>query len=83
METRGFIDWHCSEPRLAFNKAVVTHYRISLEQAPYASSTINLRLAAIRRLAYEAADCGLLGPDLAPGIRRVEGVKKHGMRVGN
>ncbi len=43
-----------------------------------------LRLAAIRRLAYEAADCdcGLLSPDLAAGIRRVKGVKKHGMRIG-
>jgi integrase len=62
---------------------VVTRYRICLEQAHYASSTINLRLAAIRRLAYEAADCGLLSPDLAAGIRRVKGVKKHGMRIGN
>lgn len=67
---REFIDWYCSEPRLAFNRTVVTRYRISLEQAHYASSTINLRLAAIRRLAYEAADCGLLSPDLAAGIRR-------------
>src|SRR6202453_2526829 len=80
---REFIDWYCSEPRLAFCKTVVTRYRISLEQAHYASSTINLRLAAVRRLAYEAADCGLLSPDLAAGIRRVKGVKKHGMRVGN
>src|ERR1700729_4098205 len=80
---RDFIEWYCSEPRLAFNKTVVTRYRIFLEQARYASSTINLRLAAIRRLAYEAADCGLLSPDLAAGIRRVKGVKKHGMRIGN
>jgi integrase len=80
---REFIDWYCSEPRLAFNKTVVTRYRIDLEQAQYASSTINLRLAAIRRLAYEAADCGLPSPDLAAGIRRVKGVKKHGMRLGN
>src|ERR1700676_4916439 len=80
---REFIDWYCSEPRLAFNKTVVIRYRISLEQAQYASSTINLRLAAIRRLAYEAADCGLLSPDLAAGIRRVKGVKKQGMRIGN
>jgi integrase len=55
----------------------------SLAESLYASSTINLRLAAIRRLAYEAADCGLLSPDLAAGIRRVKGVKKHGMRIGN
>ena len=70
---REFIDWYCSEPRLAFNKTVVTRYRMSLEQRHYAPSTINLRLAAVRRLAYEAADCGLLSPDLAAGIRRVKG----------
>ncbi|HET9308272.1 MAG TPA: tyrosine-type recombinase/integrase, partial [Candidatus Sulfotelmatobacter sp.] len=43
----------------------------------------NLRLGAVRRLAYEAADCGLLSPDLAAGIRRVKGVKKIGVRLGN
>ena len=52
---REFIEWYCSEPRLAFNKTVVTRYRIALEQKHYAPSTINLRLAAVRRLAYEAS----------------------------
>ena len=80
---REFIDWYCSEPRLAFNKTVVTRYRISLEQRQYAPSTINLRLAAVRRLAYEAADCGLLSPDLAAGIRRVKGARRLGVRIGN
>lgn len=37
----------------------------------------------MRRLAYEAADSGLLGPDLAAGIRRVKGAKRLGVRVGN
>jgi integrase len=64
------------ELRLAFNKTVVTRYRISLEGQRYASTTINLRLAAVRRLAYEAADCGLLSADLAAGIRRVKGAKR-------
>jgi len=73
---REFIDWYRSEPRLAFNRAVVARYRIALEQHPYAPSTINLRLAAIRRLAYEASDCGLLSPDLAEGIHRVKGVRR-------
>src|SRR6266403_4500770 len=80
---REFIDWYCSEPRLAFNRTVVTRYRIALEQHPYAPSTINLSLGAVRRLAYEAADCGLLSSDLAAGIRRVKGVKKLGVRLGN
>src|SRR5262249_47222540 len=38
----------------------------------------SIRLAAVRRLAYEAADAGLLSPELAAGIRRVTGVKKLG-----
>jgi hypothetical protein len=38
---------------------------------------------AVRRLAYEAADCGLLSSDLSAGIRRVKGVKKLGVRLGN
>jgi integrase len=61
----------------------VTRYRIFLEQAHYASSTINVRLAAVRRLAYEAADAALLSPDVAAGIRRVKGAKKCGVRIGN
>ena len=80
---REFIEWYCSEPRLAFNKTVVTRYRISLEQQHYASTTINLRLAAVRTLAYEAADSGLLSADLAAGIRRVKGAKRLGVPVGN
>ena len=78
-----FIDWYCSEPRLGFNKVVVTRYRMHLESCRLASGTINLRLAAVRRLAYEAADCGLLSPEQAAGIRRVKGAKKLGVRVGN
>jgi site-specific recombinase XerD len=54
-----------------------------LESRHLAPGTINLRLGAVRRLAYEAADCGLLSADLAAGIRRVKGVKKLGVRLGN
>ena len=78
-----FVDWYCSEPRLAFNRAVVLRYRIYLEQRLLAPTTINLRLAAVRRVAYEAADSGLLSPELAAGIRRVKGVRRIGVRLGN
>jgi len=78
-----FVFWYCSEPRLSFNKTVVTRYRIHLEGRLLAPGTINVRLAAVRRLAYEAADCGLLSPELAAGIRRVKGSKKLGIRLGN
>jgi hypothetical protein len=72
-----FVTWYCSKPRLAFNRMVVLRYRIHLEQRRYAPATINLRLAAVRRVADEAADAGLLSPELAAGIRRL------GVRLGN
>jgi hypothetical protein len=78
-----FVEWYCSEPRLAFNRTVVLRYRIHLEQKGYAPNTINLRLAAVRRVAYEACDSGLLSPELGAGIRRVKGVRRLGVRVGN
>jgi site-specific recombinase XerC len=56
---------------------------IHLEQRGYAPATINLRLAAVRRIAYETADAGLLSPELAAGIRRVKGVRRIGVRLGN
>jgi hypothetical protein len=61
---------------------VVLRYGIHLEQRHYAATTINLRLAAVRRVAYEAADAGLLSPELAAGIRRVKGVRRLGVRLG-
>jgi hypothetical protein len=51
-----------------------------LESCLLAPGTINGRLAAV---AYEAADSGLLSPDLAAGIRRVKGPKNPGVRLGN
>ena len=78
-----FITWYCSEPRLALNRAVVLRFRLYLESLGLSAGTINQRLAAVRRLAYEAADSGLLSPELAAGIRRVKGVKQLGSRTGN
>src|SRR5450755_1692169 len=55
-----FVDWYCSEPRLAFNRTLVLRYRSHLESRQLAPGTINLRLGAVRCLAYEATECGLL-----------------------
>src|SRR5262252_6933791 len=78
-----FVTWYCSEPRLAFNRIVVVRYRLYLESRHLAANTINQQLAAVRRLAHEAADSGLLSPELAAGISRVKGVKQLGFRSGN
>jgi hypothetical protein len=62
---------------------VVTRFRTFLENRGLATATINGRLAAVRRLAYEAADLGLLSPELAASIRRVKGLKKLDVRLEN
>jgi integrase len=56
---------------------------VYLEARGLGSSSISIRLSAIRKLAAEAADNGLLAPELAAGIIRVKGVKATGVRVGN
>jgi hypothetical protein len=52
-----FITWYCSEPRLALNRTVVLRFRLHLESLGLAAGTINQRLAAVRRLAYEFELC--------------------------
>jgi hypothetical protein len=77
-----FIVWYCSEPRLALNRTVVLRFRFYLESLGLAAGTANQRLAAVRRLAFEAADPDCC-PELAAGIRRVKGAKQLGARMGN
>jgi hypothetical protein len=45
--------------------------------------SINVRITAVRKLAVEAADNGLLAPELANGMTRVKGVASKGVRLGN
>lgn len=63
-----FVAWYCSEPRPAFNRTVVLLYLIHLEQRHCAPATINLRLAAVRRVADEAA--GRWSPQSGAGGER-------------
>ena len=80
-----FTPWYCSEPRLAFNRTVVLRYRFFLEQKRLAPSTINVRMAAVRRLAYEAADTGLLSRNsrLASAALKVSSDWASGSGIGS
>jgi site-specific recombinase XerD len=79
-----FIAWFQQEPRPAgFTKATVTAWWVALEARKLGPVSINVRITAVRKLAVEAADNGLLAPELASGIARIKGVKSHGVRVGN
>ena len=78
-----FVAWLRQEPRPGFTKATVSAWRVSLEARGLGSSSIIIRMSAIRKLAVEAADNGLLAPELAAGISRVKSAKSVGVRVGN
>jgi len=78
-----FYAWFQQGPRLGFTKATVSAWRVSLEERRLGSSSIIIRMSAIRKLAAEAADNGLLAPELAAGISRVKSAKTQGIRTGN
>ena len=79
-----FITWYTAGPRPAgFTKATVMAWRVALEARGLGPISINVRITAVRKLAVEAADNGLLAPELASGIARIKGVRSHGVRVGN
>jgi site-specific recombinase XerD len=78
-----FLAWFQEAPRSGFTKATVSAWRVSLEDRGLGSSSIIIRMSAIRKLAAEAADNGLLAPELAAGIARVRSAKSVGIRMGN
>jgi integrase/recombinase XerD len=79
----GFLAWCSSGESAAFTKATVQAYRSELETRGLSASAINVQLAAIKKLAAEAADNGLLVPELAAGISKVPGARSEGPRAGN
>jgi site-specific recombinase XerD len=78
-----FFAWYTEEPRPGFTKATVAAWRVALEARGLGAVSVNVRITAVRKLAVEAADNGLLAPELATGITRVKGVASKGVRLGN
>ena len=78
-----FFAWYGLEPRPGFTKATVAAWRVAIEARGLASISINVRITAVRKLAVEAADDGLLAPEIAAGITRIKGVVSKGVRLGN
>lgn len=60
-----FLAWFRQEHRPGgFCKATVSAWRASLEARGLGSSSIIIRMSAIRKLAAQAADNGLIAPEL-------------------
>lgn len=77
-----FLSWFQGQGE-PLSKALVQRYRAELEGKGLAPSTINVQLAAIRKLVTEASDNGLLSSDVAGAVSRVKGIKRLGVKLGN
>jgi hypothetical protein len=64
-----FFAWYSQKPRPGFTKRNLAAWRVALEARGLAAVSISVRITAV---AVEAADNGLLAPELATGITRVE-----------
>jgi hypothetical protein len=64
-------------------KATFQAYLAHLEAQSPALASVNQKLSAIRKLAFEASYNGLLDPAAAQAIRDVRGAKMQGTRAGN
>jgi integrase/recombinase XerD len=78
-----FLTWYRATGQTGLNKATVAAHAAHLKAQGTPASSINQRLAAIRKLANEAADNGLIEDAAAQAIGRVENVKLLGQKTGN
>ena len=77
-----FLTWAQYQQPSTLSKALVQRYKTMVIAKELAPATINQRLAAVRRLAQEAADNGLIDGVVAAAISKVRGVPQHGVRIG-
>jgi len=79
---RDFLAWYRETGQVGLTKATVLRYVTHLRAGGMGASSINQRLSAIRKLAQECADNGVLSDSLAQGIRRAKGIRQEGVRQG-
>ena len=79
-----FFAWYPSNaPGEGFTRATLQRYRSHLQQRELSAASINLVLAALRKLAAEASANGLVDPSTASAIASVPGARRSGTRSGN
>ena len=79
-----FFAWYPSNASgEGFTRAVLGRHRSHLSKRNLSAASINLQLAALRKLTTEAAANGGLAPETAAAILRVPGARRSGVRTGN
>ena len=76
------LTWSQGQQPPTLSKALVNRYKAMLIDKELAPATVNQRLAAVRRLAQEMADNGLLEASVASAISKVHGLRLYGVRIG-
>ena len=79
---RDFLSWYEIQGRPGLSKRTVQAYKAHLQAQDLAASTVNLTLSAIRKLAVEAVDNGLVDEHTAAAIRRVGNVRAETVPAG-
>jgi site-specific recombinase XerD len=79
----AFLDWHADQGRPRLSRAVVQRYVNDLRAGGTSPASINQRLAAIRKLAAEAAANGSMSDAELGALQIVKGAKQKGRRAGN
>jgi site-specific recombinase XerD len=77
-----FLTWYEQRGRPGLSKALIQEYRAGLQAAKLTNATINLRLAAIRKLITEAVDNNLMDPSQAASALKTKGLPQRGTRAG-
>jgi integrase len=77
-----FFAWWDAAGCPALTRAVIHAHRVWLESREYSPSTVNQRLAALRKLAREASAQGWMPAETAASILSVPGAKQSGTRAG-
>lgn len=79
----SFFAWYTEQGRPTLERSVFHAWRAELQRRQLSASSINVNLAALRKLVSEAESHGLLSPGQAAIVSGVRNVKMHGSRAGN
>jgi site-specific recombinase XerD len=80
---RTFFTWYQDTGQTKLNRATVYAHIAKLKADGVPTSSINQRMAAIRKLIKEAAENDLIDDSLAQGIIGIKNIKTSGRKLGN
>jgi integrase len=73
----------CEERKQPLSRALLMEYRAAMLEKKLSTSTVNVRLSAVRKLIGEAQRNGIIGAEEAASLAGVPNLSQKGTRVGN